>query len=161
MAPGTPHALALADEAATERLGMSLAGALAPGDVVILEGDLGAGKTTLVRAAARALGVEEPVTSPTFALVHELVGRVPVVHADLYRLEHPGDLEEIGLLELLEGGAAVGFVEWGSRFADVLPGVVLRLDLALGAGGGRSVALRPAGLRGEAIANRLAVGRGL
>ncbi|MBU6364539.1 MAG: tRNA (adenosine(37)-N6)-threonylcarbamoyltransferase complex ATPase subunit type 1 TsaE, partial [Acidobacteria bacterium] len=73
----------------TEDLGAGLAGLLAPGDVVVLRGDLGAGKTTLVRAAARALGVEGPVTSPTFAIANSYAGRIPVAHLDAWRLGDP------------------------------------------------------------------------
>ena len=81
---------------ATEALGAGLAALLEPGDVVVLRGDLGAGKTTLVRAAARALGVEGPVTSPTFAIANTYQGRVPVAHLDAWRLGDPDD-EELGL----------------------------------------------------------------
>src|SRR5688500_1791946 len=91
--------LPLPTRRATQRLGAALGAALRGGDFVVLEGDLGAGKTFLVRAIARALGVPAAVavTSPTFALVHELSGRVPIVHADLYRLEEADELVEIGL----------------------------------------------------------------
>ena len=84
---------------ATERLAAELAGRLGPGDVVLVSGELGAGKTTFVRGAARALGVEEPVTSPTFTIGHVYAGRLPVSHLDLYRLgglegEAPGLLDD-------------------------------------------------------------------
>jgi tRNA threonylcarbamoyladenosine biosynthesis protein TsaE len=124
--------LDLPDEAATERLGAALASALSPGDLVLLEGELGAGKTTLVRAIARAFGVPEdvPVTSPTFTLVQDLPGRVPIVHADLYRIDAAADVAELGLGDAI-GGDAVVLVEWGERFAVALgpPTVVVRLAL--------------------------------
>ena len=122
----------LESEKATEELGAALARALAVGDVVVLEGDLGAGKTFLARAVARGLGVPEevPVTSPTFTLVNELPGRVPIVHADLYRLDHPDELVELGLLPRL-GADAVALIEWGERFEDALrPDVLVRLTLS-------------------------------
>lgn len=148
----------LLDEPATVALGETLARWLGPGDVVVLEGDLGAGKTTLVRAAARALGVTEPVTSPTFALVHELEGRIPVLHADLHRIDRPEDLEEIGLLEALEAGTSIGFIEWGARFEAWLPGIALRIDLDFSPVGGRVAVLRPTGPRSARLAKRLAGG---
>ena len=76
-----------ASAAETEAVGERLATDLAPGDVVLVSGELGAGKTTLIRGACRALGVSEPVTSPTFTIGHRYSGRVPVAHLDLYRLE--------------------------------------------------------------------------
>lgn len=122
----------LPDRRATRRLGRSLAAVLQPGDIVLLEGQLGAGKTFLARAIARELGVAPTVrvTSPTFALVHEFTGRVPIVHADLYRLDASADLEEIGLLDRV-GRDAVVFVEWGARFASRLRGSGLRIELSL------------------------------
>jgi len=96
--------------AETEAIAAELAASLEPGDVVIVAGDLGAGKTTFVRGAARALGVREPVTSPTYAIGNRYEGRVPVSHLDLYRL---GELEEPDWADLepyFEG--AVTFVEW-------------------------------------------------
>ena len=122
----------LESEEATEGLGAALAGALEVGDVVVLEGDLGAGKTFLARAVARGLGVPEevPVTSPTFTLVNELPGRVPIVHADLYRLDHPDELVELGLLPRL-GADAIALIEWGERFEEVLrPDLMIRLALS-------------------------------
>ena len=98
------------EPAATEDLGRGLAALLAPGDVVVLRGDLGAGKTTLVRAAARALGVEGPVTSPTFAIANAYAGRIPVAHLDAWRLGDPDD-EELGLALEAVGTDAVAFIE--------------------------------------------------
>jgi tRNA threonylcarbamoyladenosine biosynthesis protein TsaE len=98
--------------AETEALGAELGGRLGPGDVVLVRGELGAGKTTFVRGAARALGVSDPVTSPTFGVGHRYRGaEVVVAHIDLYRLaglEH----EDPGLLEDYLGPGAVAFVEW-------------------------------------------------
>ncbi|MEM9071334.1 MAG: tRNA (adenosine(37)-N6)-threonylcarbamoyltransferase complex ATPase subunit type 1 TsaE [Myxococcota bacterium] len=117
--------ISLPSETATEQFARQLAKALRPGDLLVLEGDLGAGKTFLVRALARAFGVpeEEPVTSPTFALVHEYAlpegGPDRLVHADLYRLGDPEELRELGLVEAI-GSSAVVAVEWGERFADFL-----------------------------------------
>lgn len=105
----------------TRRFGARLASVLRPGDVVFLEGPLGAGKTFLVRALCRALGVppREPVQSPTFALVHEIdSARVPITHADLYRLSDASELDVLGLPEAATRSIAV--IEWGERFADAI-----------------------------------------
>lgn len=96
----------------TEALGAALAATLAPGDVVLVEGELGAGKTTFVRGAARALGVTDPVTSPTFTIGQRYRGRVPISHLDLYRL--PGGIggEDPALLADYLGPDTIAFVEW-------------------------------------------------
>ena len=100
----------------TERAGAALAAALAPGDVVLVSGELGAGKTTFVRGAARALGVTEPVTSPTFVVGHlyDGAGGGRVAHLDLYRLAGLDD-EDPGLLDPYFGPDLVTFVEWPER----------------------------------------------
>ncbi len=124
--------LTLPDEEATKAFAARLSAHLAGGDLVLLEGELGAGKTFLARALCRALGVaaEVAITSPTFGLVHEYEGRLPIVHADLYRLSDPEELVEIGLAELIEGGS-LALVEWGERFLTELgqPTVLLRMKI--------------------------------
>ena len=132
MRPRAPIELRLSGEADTARLGSLLAECLRPGDLVLLEGDLGAGKTTLARHIIHALGVpeSEPVTSPTFALIHEFNGRVPVLHADLYRLSQDADLIELGLGEALE--RAVALVEWGEGRGGLLSGPAMTVQLFLG-----------------------------
>jgi tRNA threonylcarbamoyladenosine biosynthesis protein TsaE len=104
----------------TRALGAAIAPLLEPGDVVVLAGDLGAGKTTFAQGLARGLGVEGPVTSPTFTLVQEYQGRLPVAHVDVYRLERFQELHDLGLEELLDG-PAVTVVEWGDAVAQILP----------------------------------------
>lgn len=103
----------------TERIAASLASLLAPGDVVLVKGELGSGKTTFVRGACRALGIDGPVTSPTFTIGHRYLGRVPVSHLDLYRFEGMSD-SEWGDLEPYFDGAVV-FVEWPAAGAAFLP----------------------------------------
>jgi len=103
----------------TEEVGGRLAGLLASGDVVGVAGDLGAGKTTFVRGACRALGVEAPVTSPTFTIGHRYEGRVSVAHLDLYRLEGVG-AEGWGDLEPYFDGT-ICFVEWPEHAGGWLP----------------------------------------
>jgi tRNA threonylcarbamoyladenosine biosynthesis protein TsaE len=102
----------------TESLGGRLAGRLGPGDVVTVAGALGTGKTTFVRGACRALGVFEPVASPTYTIGHRYDGRVPVGHLDLYRLSDPS-AEEWGDLEPYFDGT-IAFVEWPEHAGDWL-----------------------------------------
>jgi tRNA threonylcarbamoyladenosine biosynthesis protein TsaE len=103
----------------TEALAGALAGRLAVGDIVAVSGDLGAGKTTFVRGAARALGVTEPVSSPTFTIGHRYAAPVPVAHLDLYRIAGL-DPEEWGDLEPYFDGS-IAFVEWPEHGGDWLP----------------------------------------
>jgi tRNA threonylcarbamoyladenosine biosynthesis protein TsaE len=119
------------DEATTRAIGAALAGVLGPGDVVGLNGDLGAGKTRLVQGAADALGAEGPVLSPTFMLVREYDGDPPVHHVDAYRLSGPLELEDLGLEDVLSADAVV-FVEWADRVAAALPESWLELILSFG-----------------------------
>ena len=106
--------------AETEALGAELANVLCPGDVVLIAGDLGAGKTTFVRGACRALGISGPITSPTFTIGQRYRGPVTVAHVDLFRLERL-DLEEPGLLDDYLGPEVIAFVEWPPDGAEQLP----------------------------------------
>ena len=110
----------LADEAATARLGGLLAGVVQAGDVIALDGPLGAGKTTLVRALVAGLGGDPAgVSSPTFTLLNRYEARLPVVHVDAYRLQGPAALGGLGFDELAEDG--IGIVEWAERVFAALP----------------------------------------
>jgi tRNA threonylcarbamoyladenosine biosynthesis protein TsaE len=117
-----------ASAAETEALGARLAERLRPGDVVTVAGELGAGKTTFVRGACRALGVEQPVSSPTFTIGHRYAGAVPVAHLDLYRLRGLG-AEEWGNLEPYFDGT-IAFVEWPEHAGAWLPPVRAAVTLA-------------------------------
>jgi tRNA threonylcarbamoyladenosine biosynthesis protein TsaE len=121
-----------ASAAETEALGARLAERLRPGDVVVLSGDLGAGKTTLIRGACRALGIEGPVTSPTFTIGQAYGGgRMPVSHLDLYRLASL-EGEDPALLEDYLGADGVAFVEWPAAGEGRLgrPAIAVRLEHA-------------------------------
>lgn len=136
----------------SQTLGLAerLAALLGPGDVVGLCGDLGAGKTTLAAAVAHALGVppEQAVTSPSFTLINEYRGRLPIFHMDLYRLGDPAELYELGLWEYYDGGG-VCLVEWCDRFDDLWPADALVVTLHLGQGEARRVELRGRGRGAE------------
>ncbi len=150
--------LSLPTRRRTMQLAARLAELLLPGDLVILKGDLGAGKTFFTRALARALGVPPSIsiTSPTFTLVHEIEARIPIAHADLYRLVEPGELAELGLRERRGEGAAL-LVEWGEPYLVALGGDALVLDLLVLPGGtGREARVSGTGPRGLALAQALA-----
>jgi len=104
----------------TEAIGEELGRRLRNGDLVLLKGELGAGKTTLVRGIAKGSGSTAPVASPTFQLVRVYPGRVQLAHVDLYRLENGEEVRDLGLDELLDQGAVV--VEWGDRLSSPLVG---------------------------------------
>jgi len=100
--------------------GESLAEILKPGDIVALIGELGAGKTVLAQGILKGLGVTEPVQSPSFIMIREYKGHVPVVHIDLYRLRGSEDFEALGFVEYLDGQYVV-VIEWADKIADILP----------------------------------------
>ena len=141
---------------ATRRLGRAIAARAKPGDLICLRGDLGAGKTTFVQGLAEGLAVTDPVTSPSFTLVHEHQGRLKLYHLDLYRLG-PGDLGDIGIEELLDGEAVVA-VEWAERMPPGLchDGLVIEVQFDEGDADGRRFHLRGRGPR----AHRLLEGLG-
>lgn len=111
----------VADEAATQRLAALLGRIVAPGALLVLEGDLGAGKTTFVKGLAEGLGIDPgDVSSPTFTLIHEYEGDVPLYHFDVYRLDDPVEFVELGAEEYFARDG-VTVVEWGGRVRDELP----------------------------------------
>ncbi len=114
---------------ATRAVAAALGELLVPGDVVLLVGDLGAGKTAFTQGLARGLGVDEPVTSPTFTIVQEYEGRIPLAHVDVYRLDRVQDLYDLGFDELVDGNG-VTVVEWGDLVEQTVPSehVVVRIE---------------------------------
>jgi len=117
-------------------------------------GELGAGKTTLVQGLAEGLGVKGWITSPTFTLIQEYHGRHPLYHLDLYRLEDPEEIWDLGLEECLKG-SGVTVVEWGDRLGPFVP-ERLEIHLAVGPGDGRRARLVPLGERYQKLVKELA-----
>ena len=127
----------------TRILGACLAPTLVPGDVISLSGDLGAGKTVFVQGLATALGVEEPVTSPTFTIVHEYEGRYPITHMDVYRLDSFQEVLDLGFEELLDPSAIL-LVEWGEAVTPLFPPSYLEVEITQAEGPDRrSFVFRP------------------
>ena len=124
----------------TQAVAAALARAVAPGSVITLDGDLGAGKTHFTQGLAAALGVAEAVTSPTFNLVVEYTeGRIPLYHFDLYRLDSPDQLEDLAFYEYMEGDG-VCCVEWASKFPEEMPED--RLEVFIGVEGETARSIR-------------------
>jgi tRNA threonylcarbamoyladenosine biosynthesis protein TsaE len=151
-----------ASAAEMQELGERLGRIMRVGDVVGLIGPLGAGKTTFAQGIARGLEVpgDRHVASPTFALVNQHPGRVPFVHADLYRINHPSEIAELGLSEAYDYAAAA--IEWLDRFPAVAPADRLEIEISPtfdeggGGAGMRRIAMRGTGPRSEMLANELA-----
>lgn len=104
----------------TEEFGEKLGSILKPGDIISLTGDLGAGKTTLTKSIGKGLGVEDYITSPTFTLINEYKGRLNLYHFDVYRLEGPIDLYDLGFEEYIYSNG-VSIIEWGDKIKEILP----------------------------------------
>lgn len=124
--------------AQTEELGKVLAGSFQGGENIALTGELGAGKTVLVRGMARGLGIPEPITSPTFVLVKSYHGRLDLYHMDFYRLESFWDLESIGFEDYLESGGVLA-MEWAEKFIDEMPNPFLHIRIYYNEGSGRVI----------------------
>jgi len=136
---------------ATRALGRSLAGVVREGDVIVLTGDLGAGKTVIAKGLAEGLDIAEPVTSPTFniLLVHQ--GTMTLAHFDLFRLDKTAQLEDIDFWGTIESGV-VSVIEWGDRFPEALPPDVLTARLTITGDESRRIDLFASGRRATELA---------
>jgi len=149
------------DESATRRFGLALGRHAEPGLVVGLTGNLGAGKTRIVQAAAEGLGaVDDDVSSPTFVLIREYSGRFPVYHFDTYRLRDSDEFLELGADEYLSG-SGICFVEWADRIAEVLPRDRLDITLEITGIDSRQATLRASGPRSRRVLARLTADPGI
>jgi tRNA threonylcarbamoyladenosine biosynthesis protein TsaE len=137
-------------EAQTRRLGARLGLLLAGGEVIGLEGELGTGKTRWIQGIGAGLGVSGPITSPTFTLIGEYVGRLPLYHVDLYRISGPAEALALGLEDYLYGGG-VCCIEWAERIGAVLPRERLWISLRHVDETKRGVIMRGEGPRYEAL----------
>lgn len=123
--------IVLKDINETEKFGIRLGELLKPGDILCLNGDLGAGKTTLTKSIGIGLGVEEYITSPTFALINQYIGRMPVYHFDVYRLENADELYDLGFDEYFYGNG-VCIIEWADKIDRMIPKERITLDIEKG-----------------------------
>lgn len=136
-----PVVLSSASPEETRTIGERIGTALAPGSVVLLRGALGAGKTVLAKGIARGLGVEDEVISPTYTIVADYPGRLPLSHVDLYRVDGEAQIAGLGLDDLL-AGPGVTVVEWGEKLEPILRGrPVVRVTISLEPDGGRRIAV--------------------
>lgn len=156
-----------ADVGATQALASALAGLLRPGDLLVLAGDLGAGKTAFTQGIGAALGVADPITSPTFTIAQEYAARwhdgrpLTLHHLDVYRLERLDEVADVGLAEILDDGSVV-VIEWGDAILPALPPDFLEVRFTFGDDGDdhggdddRELVLRPVGRRWAARTNAL------
>ena len=123
-----PVTLSCPSAEATRALAAGIARWATPGTVIALSGDLGAGKTCFIQGLAAGLGVEGPVTSPTFIMIAEHAGRLPLYHVDLYRTESLAEVRGLGLEELLEGGGVTA-IEWAEKAEPLLPPCAIRVRI--------------------------------
>jgi tRNA threonylcarbamoyladenosine biosynthesis protein TsaE len=142
------------NQRATRLIGERLGQLGQPGDLILLEGDLGAGKTALTQGIAQGLGITAVVNSPTFTLVKEYAGRLPLYHIDLYRLDDVLQVEELGIEEYLESGG-VCVVEWAERAAVIWPSSWLRIRLIVTGPHERLLRIAGAGERGAQLCHAL------
>jgi len=120
----------------TIEVGMKLGRKLGKGDIVYLTGDLGTGKTAFTNGIAASLGINGYITSPTFTIVNEYLGRIPLYHFDVYRIADPDEMFEIGFDEYIDGNGVV-VIEWAELIKDILPSEYIRVEIVKDLGGGQ------------------------
>ncbi len=138
----------------TQQIGASIGEIAQPGDNLFLVGDLGAGKTCLAQGIARGLNIKEYAASPSFVLIRELKGRLPLYHIDFYRLDHLEEIAELGLDDYLYGHG-VCLVEWAEKGLNLLPPEHLLIEIGYVADTERSLKFRPSGQRYQEIVAQL------
>ena len=143
----------LENEEKTREIGSKLGELLTPKSVICLIGDLGAGKTTMTQSLARALGVDDYITSPTFTIVNEYEGKMPLYHFDVYRIETPEEMYDIGFDEYIDGDG-VCIIEWANLIEDILPDEYLYIEMNYKETG-REMILTPKGEKYEEIVKEL------
>lgn len=148
----TPYQLISQGSEQTKEFAKRLAGLLKPGDVIALEGDLGAGKTTFTKGLAEGLGIKRTVNSPTFTIIKEYHGRLPLYHMDVYRVED--SFEDLGFEEYFEG-SGVTVVEWAHLIEEQLPDQLLTIQLYHGENDSRRIVADPRGSRYEQLCKEL------
>ena len=143
----------LENEEKTREIGSKLGELLTPKSVICLIGDLGAGKTTMTQSLARALGVDDYITSPTFTIVNEYEGRMPLYHFDVYRIGSSEEMYDIGFDEYIDGDG-VCIIEWANLIEDILPDEYLYIEMNYKETG-REMILTPKGDKYEEIVKEL------
>ncbi len=124
----------------TIQLGKKIGSLLQPGAIIAMEGNLAAGKTTITKGIAESLGIEETITSPTFTLISEYEGKMPLYHMDVYRLDSCEDFINLGVEDLMYG-EGVSIIEWSERVREELPKSTITLRLEVREDGGRDITL--------------------
>ena len=142
----------------TQQFGMQLGQLAGPGDVLLLVGGLGAGKTCLTQGIAWGLGIEGYATSPSFVVINEYQGRLTLYHIDLYRLDSVEEVADLGLDDYLYGGG-VCVVEWADKAWPVLPKDNLTIEMSFVSEYSRDIELRPNGGRYAGMVSRLRIGQ--
>ena len=151
MANGLTYQRTTSTPEATKQLAATLAPYLHAGDVIVLDGDLGAGKTQFVQGIAEGLGISAAVISPTFNILLQYGGgRIPLYHFDLYRLDDADELEDIDFYGTVEGDG-VSFIEWGSKFPEAMPFGFLQINITVDEEGVRTIKAHALGVRARSI----------
>ena len=143
----------LEDENKTKEIGQTVGNLLTPGSVICLIGDLGAGKTTMTQSLAKALEVDDYITSPTFTIVNEYEGKMPLYHFDVYRIGSSDEMYDIGYEEYING-EGVCIIEWANLIEDILPDEYLYIELKY-KDMSREMILNPVGEKYEKIVEEL------
>lgn len=119
------------NEKETQKIGKKIAQMLKKGDIICLEGDLGAGKTFLSKAIAESLGIQEPITSPTYTIVHEYEGDMPLYHFDVYRIADIDEMFELGFDEYIFG-EGICIIEWADKIREIIPSTSIWINILYG-----------------------------